>query len=577
MHRRVLAFDFDGTLADETGRVPPELQIALETLHSSGYVLFLVTGRQLEKIALGPLADLFTGIVWENGAVLYDAVMQETYLPFGAIDPRLVQMLESAQVPLEHGHAIVSTWAAHTETVWRVVNEWGGDAAVVANKGSVMILPAGAAKGSGLERLLKIRGFSPHNLVSFGDAENDLSLLTLGEFGVAVADAVPALKAVADMVTTHPGPAGVLEVLETFWLNGRAMDIPLRREIQIPLGTDENNAPVSLSGALLAGRNLGVFGDSGSGKSWVAGLLAEGMHHAGYQILLIDPEGDFKGLRAFPEFVAFDGDLRTMPTPTVITTVLETVGVSIVLDLCAYPISLRRRYVADLLRTLHALKERKFRPHWIVMEEAQQFLAPTADDAEDVLSALQPMLPGGGWAFVSYRPDQLPEPILAGLDHCALVRLTAPAAMHALHQRFNFGEEVAAHLPKGHALLCGEQSVRLLSHERRIPHIRHLYKYLDSPLPRQKRFYFRDNHGYLGIEAASLFEFTQLLPNLPLESLAYHEERGDFVAWSEGALGDAELAAHLRKLAHRSLTDETLREALLQRVTAHYAQLHTQN
>ncbi len=28
-------------------------------------------------------------------------------------------------VPLEHGHAIVSTWAAHTETVWRVVNEWG--------------------------------------------------------------------------------------------------------------------------------------------------------------------------------------------------------------------------------------------------------------------------------------------------------------------------------------------------------------------------------------------------------------------------------------------------------------------
>lgn len=54
-----------------------------------------------------------------------------------------------------------------------------------------MILPAGAAKGSGLQRLLTICGFSPRNLVSFGDAENDLSLLTLGEYGVAVADTVP--------------------------------------------------------------------------------------------------------------------------------------------------------------------------------------------------------------------------------------------------------------------------------------------------------------------------------------------------------------------------------------------------
>ncbi|MCB0162929.1 MAG: HAD hydrolase family protein [Anaerolineae bacterium] len=573
MHRRILAFDFDGTLA-EKGIVPPDLGIALERLRSSGCVLFLVTGRQFESVSLGSLQDLFTGIVWENGAVLYDPAIRETYLPFGCIDPRLVEALDAADVPIEQGRAIVSTWVEHNETVWRVISEWGGDAAVIYNKGAVMILPAGAAKGPGLERLLGICGFSPRNLVGFGDGENDLSLLTLGEFGVAMADAVPSLKAIADLVTARPGPAGVLEVLDTYWLDGRRPDIPLRREHQIPLGQNENKVPISLPGAVLAGNNVGVFGDSSSGKSWVAGLLAEGMHQAGYQILLIDPEGDFRGMHLLSEFVAFDGTHRTLPTPAVVARVLEEASVSVVLDLCSYPVSLRGQYVAELLHTLRSLKERKFRPHWIVLEEAQHFLSPTANDSNTVLTALLPMLAGGGWTFVSYRPDQLAEPVLAALDRCLLTRLSAPETIQALRQKFNFSEESLAHIPRGHVWLCGEHMVRLLPNARRVPHIRHLYKYLDSPLPEHKRFHFRDRQGYLDLQAASLFEFLQLLPDLPAESLAYHMARGDFAAWIEGALGDAELAAHLRKLAHRSLESELLRRALLQRVSAHYAELH---
>ena len=116
--------------------------------------------------------------------------------------------------------------------------------------------------------------------------------------------------------------------------------------------------------------------------------------------------------------------------------------------------------------------------------------------------------------------------------------------------------------------------VRLSPNARRVRHIRHLYKYLDKPLPKHKRFFFRDEHGYLGLEAASLFEYLQLLADLPIESLTYHQNRDDFAAWAEGALGDVELAAQLRKLAHRQLTGETLRKTLLQCVTTHYAELH---
>ena len=134
-------------------------------------------------------------------------------------------------------------------------------------------------------------------------------------------------------------------------------------------------------------------------------------------------------------------------------------------------------------------------------------------------------------------------------------------------------EESPANISWGYAWLCGQRLVRMRPNARRIPHIRHLYKYLDKPLPAHKRFHFRDEQDFLGLEAASLFEFLQILPNLPMKSLAYHQARDDFAKWADGTLGDEELAAHLRKLAHRQLQGEALREALLQRVANHHLEL----
>jgi len=107
MYRRVMAFDFDGTLAVE-GRVPPEVEAALEQCRAGGHVLFLVTGRRFETVALGSLGDLFTGIVWENGAVLTHAASGETYLPFGQLDARLLKAIEEAGIPFERGLAIAA-------------------------------------------------------------------------------------------------------------------------------------------------------------------------------------------------------------------------------------------------------------------------------------------------------------------------------------------------------------------------------------------------------------------------------------------------------------------------------------
>ena len=572
MYRRILAFNFDGTLAQD-GIVPPALQKALQQAASAGYRLFLVTGRRFGNVELGPLEDRFSGIVWENGAVLHHTKTDEVYLPFGHLDPRLVKALASARVPLEQGQAIVSTSEAYDEIVWQVLSDSGVDAVVTHDREMTRILPPGAAKGAGLERLLGLCGLSPRNLVSFGDGEGDLSLLLVGEMSVAVADAVPSLKEVADLVTTQPGPAGVLEALKTYWLpSGAGSPLPASQHARsIPLGQDEAGDTVLIPASALADGNLGVFGDSGSGKSWVAGLLAEGMHHVGYQVLLIDPEGDFRGMRALPGIAALEVTPSSLPPPAMIATMLETVDVSVVVDLTSYPLLDRVGYVADLLHALRPLKSHKFRPHWIVLEEAQQFVPP---GDSTVGAALRPMLAAGGWAFVSYRPDRLTSQVLAGLDQCIVTRLSEPEAIQALRKMTKCSLDASpADTPHGHAWLCGRQMLRLSPSARRVPHIRHLYKYLDTPLPRHKRFYFRDDRGFLDIEAASLFEFLQCLRNVRAESLAFHQRRGDFARWVADALGDGILADQLRKLAQRPLQGEVLREALLQRVATHYEEL----
>lgn len=574
MYRLVMAFDFDGTLA-VNGDVPPELETALEQCRATGHVLFLVTGRRFETVKLGGLRELFAGIVWENGAVLSHTATGETYLPFGQLDARLLKAIEESGIPFERGLAIAATWTPHDQTLWRILSSHGGSASLEYNKGAVMVLPPGATKGAGLERLLALCGLSPRNLAAFGDAENDLSMLTLAEVSVAVADAVPAVSETSDLVATAPGPRGVLEILKEYPLGRKFLDIPLKRERPIPLGQTETGANISIPAARLAGRNLGVFGNSGTGKSWMVGLLAEGLHHEDYQVLLIDPEGDFRGLRVLPRFVSISGDRATLPVPASVVSLLEEGEVSLVLDLSQYPVTLRSRYLAELMRALRPIRERKFRPHWIVLDEAQEFLF----EGSEITSLLRPVLEVGGWAFVSYRPDRLSESVLASLHHLLLTRITDRTIGDCLRIHCAVCSLKGAHLdqiPMGSALLCGGDVVRMRPAIRRVPHIRHLYKYLDIPLPPGKRFAFCTERGYLGVEAASVYELSRLIPTIPLESLEYHDRREDFVKWAEGTLGDGGLASRLKKVANRRYRGEELREALNQVVSTHYEEIRRQ-
>ena len=90
-----------------------------------------------------------------------------------------------------------------------------------------MILPSTVNKATGLKMVLEKMHLAPEEIVGVGDAENDHAFITLCGLGVAVDNAIPALKEAADLVTVGARGEGVAELIEmivTDTLKGRRAD-----------------------------------------------------------------------------------------------------------------------------------------------------------------------------------------------------------------------------------------------------------------------------------------------------------------------------------------------------------------
>jgi HAD superfamily hydrolase (TIGR01484 family) len=222
-----LATDYDGTLATD-GAVDRETVTALRRLAATGRKLILVTGRQLNDLLhVFPDATLFDAIVAENGAVLYRPASRETRVLAPPPSPHFVEALRRRGVaPLWVGHVVVATVQPNDAAVIDVIRELGLDLQVILNKGSVMVLPASVDKASGLRAALDELGLSPENVVAIGDAENDQAFLATSGCGVAVANALDALKVGAAHVTRGEAGAGVREVIDSLISERLQHDVP---------------------------------------------------------------------------------------------------------------------------------------------------------------------------------------------------------------------------------------------------------------------------------------------------------------------------------------------------------------
>jgi hydroxymethylpyrimidine pyrophosphatase-like HAD family hydrolase len=214
MKFQALATDYDGTIAHD-GRVDDDVLAALQRARRAGLKMLLVTGRELtDLVNIFPHVSTFDRIVAENGAVVYNPSTATVRLFADVPPPQLLDTLTRSHVPVSVGHSIVATVEPYEYTVLAAIRDLGLEWHLIFNKGSVMALPAGVTKATGLLAALEELQVMPERTVGIGDAENDHAFLRACGLAVAVANALPSLKDDADLVTKGPNGTGVIELVD---------------------------------------------------------------------------------------------------------------------------------------------------------------------------------------------------------------------------------------------------------------------------------------------------------------------------------------------------------------------------
>ena len=242
-----LATDYDGTLAED-GAVAEQTVEALRSFKQSGRRLILVTGRELPDLRrVFSQLELFDLAVVENGGLLVEPATGQEILLGEAPPPFFVEELRRRKVnPLSVGRSIIATWEPNEQIVLDAIRDLGLELQIVFNKGAVMVLPAGINKASGLAAALARLKLSPLNVVGIGDAENDHAFLRACGCAVAVANALPMVKADADIVTSEPRGAGVAGIVHRI-LDGDLAEIAPSIERQtVEIARDLKGRPVRL-------------------------------------------------------------------------------------------------------------------------------------------------------------------------------------------------------------------------------------------------------------------------------------------------------------------------------------------
>ena len=90
------------------------------------------------------------------------------------------------------------------------VRTWGGPHAILE------IVPKGVHKALGLSVISDYLKIDPKNIIAFGDEHNDLEMLEISGNSIAMENAAPAVKKVADKLTKSNQDSGVAFVLKEY-------------------------------------------------------------------------------------------------------------------------------------------------------------------------------------------------------------------------------------------------------------------------------------------------------------------------------------------------------------------------
>lgn len=253
---KLVAMDLDDTLLDEEKKVPKDTADILKRLHDNGIHIVISSGRMTPtqmSIAKAFTQDIsyisYNGsvVVFEDGqraefdipvdkirevvrycneehlyVVIYhnESIYAQTYeeglrYDIDTINARSVEIMDFLEGEIFPTPKIVIL--AHPDkvpTIVKDVEKRFPDLFITRSNSAVIeFMPKGVSKESGLKLVCEHLGIDREEVIAFGDNYNDMSMVEWAGMGVAVANSVDDLKAVADKVSVKERSEGVAEVL----------------------------------------------------------------------------------------------------------------------------------------------------------------------------------------------------------------------------------------------------------------------------------------------------------------------------------------------------------------------------
>jgi len=255
MDCKAIFFDLDGTLADlKTHKVPHSAKEALRLAKDKGIRLFLATGRHpMQFRGRGIIDDIsFDGFITSNGQYCYDnngEVIHITAIP-RADKVALVEQLKANPYPVTFtciGELYINMIDERVKKAHEIldyplypIKDPGacldhdilvlllyGDASADTLPLSVMpgcrslrwnnhftdIVPAHGGKDKGIDAVAQFYNIPINKTISFGDAQNDLTMLRRTGLGIAMGNASQEVKEAAGYVTESACDNGIFNAL----------------------------------------------------------------------------------------------------------------------------------------------------------------------------------------------------------------------------------------------------------------------------------------------------------------------------------------------------------------------------
>jgi HAD superfamily hydrolase (TIGR01484 family) len=527
-----LAADYDGTLAHH-GLIDDQTWASLRKLRESGRKLIMVTGRELDEL-LGLLQhpEMFDRIVAENGALLYCPANRSIRLLAPTPPKEFAEELGKRGVDrVAVGRVIVAAWEPHQDTILHTIHDMALELQVIFNKGAVMVLPTGVNKATGLEAALHDLGLSRHNVIAVGDAENDHALLSSCEVGAAVLNALPSLKAKADLCLMFDHGAGITELVERVLHDDLADVAPPRHRVLLGRSGDKEIRLDPYTS------NIMVCGTSGSGKSTLTTGLLERLSDSGYQFAILDPEGDYSTL----DFAVVLGGAGRAPLVEEVVDVLKDSTRNAVINMLGVAVDHRPEFFAKLLPALAELRQRTGRPHWLVVDEAHHLLPEKWEPATEL--TLRPH----GTLYVTVHPGSVSESVIDSINTLLVVgdhpdRTLEEFCKVAGHKK---PRHVSARkLAQGHTLYWRTDSKETFVVEAekcQTERVRHSRKYVEGNLGHHS-FVFRGPTGKLKLKAHNLHLFALIADGIDDETWEFHLRNGEYSQWFRKDVKDPDLA-----------------------------------